>query len=184
MPVRDVFDLIDTLVKPIVLFNSEIWGININKELEQFHLSFMKRILGVKKSTNNCLIYTKTGRYPLYIICIYIRIVKYWFKISTASEHRYNYLHYFNKCPSSWSLFVRKILYEYGFGYVWEANAVGIHHPDFIKQYEQRLKDTFQQKCRSEIANRNRCSLYNHLYREFTMANYLNKVQNEQTGEL
>ena len=73
MSLRDVFD---TLVKPIVLFNSEIWGININKELEQFHLSFMKRILGVKKSTNNCLIYAETGRYPLYI-CIYIRIVKY-----------------------------------------------------------------------------------------------------------
>ena len=116
MPVKDVFDLFDTLVKPIVLFNSEIWGININKELEQFHLSFMKRILGVKKSTNNCLIYAETGSYPLYI-CIYIRIVKYWFKISTASEHRYIYIIY-NKCPSSWSLFVRKILYEYGFGYV------------------------------------------------------------------
>ena len=41
MPVKDVFDLFDTLVKPIVLFNSEIWGININKELEQFHLSFI-----------------------------------------------------------------------------------------------------------------------------------------------
>ena len=48
MPVRDVFDLFDTVVNPIVLFNSEIWGININKELEQFHLSFIKRILGVK----------------------------------------------------------------------------------------------------------------------------------------
>ena len=48
MPVKYVFDLFNTLVKPIVLFNSEIWGININKELEQFHLSFMKRILEVK----------------------------------------------------------------------------------------------------------------------------------------
>ena len=48
MPVKDVFDLFDTLVKPIILFNSEIWGININKELEQFHLSFMKIILVVK----------------------------------------------------------------------------------------------------------------------------------------
>ena len=65
----------------------------------------------------------------------------------------------------AWSLFVQTILYEYGFGYVWEANAVGIPHPVFIKQYEQRLKDTFQQKCRSEIANSNRCSLYNHLQR-------------------
>ena len=49
MPVKDVFDM---FVKPIVLFNSDIWGININKELEQFHFSFMKIIL-VVKSTNN-----------------------------------------------------------------------------------------------------------------------------------
>ena len=91
------------------------------------------------------------------------------FKILTASEHRYIY----NKCPSSWSLFVRNILYEYRFSYVWEANPVGIPHPVFINQYEQRLKDTFQQKCRSEIANSNRCSLYNHL-----------KYKYEQTGEL
>ena len=48
MPVKYVFDLFDTLVKPIILFNSEIWGININKELEQFHLSFMNIIFGVK----------------------------------------------------------------------------------------------------------------------------------------
>ena len=87
------------------------------------------------------------------------------------------YIYIYNKCPSSWSLFVPKKLYEYGFGYVWEANAVGIPHPVFINQYEQGLKDTFQQKYRSEIANNNRCSLYNHLHREFTMANYLNKVQ-------
>ena len=81
MPVKDVFDLFNTLVKPIILFNSEICGININKELEQFHLSFMKIILGV----NNCLIYAETWRYPFYIY-IYIRIVKYWFKISTAKN--------------------------------------------------------------------------------------------------
>ena len=122
MPVKDVFDLFDTLVKPIILFNSEIWGININKELEQFHLSFMKIILGVKISTNNCLIYAETGIYPLYIY-LYIRIVKYWVKILPASQHIYIYIIY-NKCPSFWSLFVRKILYEYGFGYVWEANTI------------------------------------------------------------
>ena len=89
MPVKDVFD---TLVKPIVLFNSEIWGINIDKELEQFHLSFMKRILGVKKLTNTCLIYAETGRYPLYI-CIYIRIVKYVLKFFDCIRAQI-YLHY------------------------------------------------------------------------------------------
>ena len=75
MPVRDIFDLFDTLVTPIVIFDSEIWGIYISKEVEQFHQTFMKRILGVKSTTNNCLVYAETGRYPLYI-CIYKRIIK------------------------------------------------------------------------------------------------------------
>ena len=70
-----------------------------------------------------------------------------------------------------------KLLYEYGFGFVWEANAVGIAHLVFIRQYEQRLKDTFKQKCRSEIANSNRCTLYNNVHRKFTMTHYLNKVR-------
>ena len=158
MPVRDVFDLFDTLVKPIVLFNSEIWGININKELEQFHLSFMKRILGVKKSTNNNM--QRQGDI-LYIYAFTYELLNIGLK---------SRLH---QSIDIFTLFIISVLllYEYGFDDVWEANA------DFIKQYEQRLKDTFQQKCRSEIANSNRCSLYNHLHREFTTANYLNKVQ-------
>ena len=36
MPVRDIFDLFDTLVMPLVIFDSEIWGSNISKEVEQF----------------------------------------------------------------------------------------------------------------------------------------------------
>ena len=35
---RDAFDLFDTLVKPIVIFDSEIRAINISKEVRQFFL--------------------------------------------------------------------------------------------------------------------------------------------------
>ena len=41
--------------------------------------------------------------------------------------------------------------------------------------------DTFQQVCRADIANSNRCSLYYRLNREFVMASYLNKVHNIQS---
>ena len=64
MPVRDAFDLFDTLVKTIVLFDSELWGINISKKVEQFHLTFMKHILGVR-TTHNGLVHAETERYPL-----------------------------------------------------------------------------------------------------------------------
>ena len=69
-------------------------------------------------------------------------------------------------------------MYENGVGCVWETDAVGINHALFIKQFELRLMDTFQQVCRADniIANSNRCSLYYRLNREFVMASYLNKV--------
>ena len=70
LPVRDAFDLFDTLVQPIVIFDSEIWGINISKDEEQFHLIFRKRILGLKTTTNNCLVYDEIGRYPLYHVFV------------------------------------------------------------------------------------------------------------------
>ena len=40
MPVDMIFLLFGTLVRPILLFNCEIWGIKISKELELFHLNF------------------------------------------------------------------------------------------------------------------------------------------------
>ena len=72
---------------------------------------------------------------------------------------------------------VRKLLYQYGFGNIWEEKAACIDlHPVFIKQFDQRLMDTFQQGCRSDIATSNRCSLCNRLGREFQISRYLNKV--------
>ena len=50
------------------------------------------------------------------------------------------------------------------------------NYVQFIKQFELRLMNTFQQVCRAEIANSNRCSLDYRLNREFVMASYLYKV--------
>ena len=42
MPVDMIFLLVDTLVRPKLLFNCEICGIKINKEMELFYLSFLQ----------------------------------------------------------------------------------------------------------------------------------------------
>ena len=81
MPVDMIFLLFDTPVRPILLFNCAIWGFKIYKELELFHLKFLKCILGVKVTTNTCLVYIETGRYSLYVT-IYKLIIKYLAKIN------------------------------------------------------------------------------------------------------
>ena len=76
MPVNVDFELFDTLIKPILLYACEIWGSKMGKEIEIMHINFIKTVLGVKPSTNTCLLYAETGRFPLYVT-IYGQIVKY-----------------------------------------------------------------------------------------------------------
>ena len=75
-----------------------------------------------------------------------------------------------------WFLFVKKLLFQYGFGYVWEAQATFMDHKLFIKAFELRMMDTFQQTCFADTTNRNICILYDALDRDFTMAKYLNTI--------
>ena len=46
--VNVIFDLFDMLIKPILLYACEVWGIKMGKDIEQLHLSFMKTVLGVR----------------------------------------------------------------------------------------------------------------------------------------
>ena len=87
----------------------------MGNDIEQLHLSSMKTVLGVKPSTNTCLIYTETGRFPLYV-CIYKQIIKYWLKLTCTSEHRFIVIAY-HETPAEWSLFVEKLLYENSIGH-------------------------------------------------------------------
>ena len=75
-------------------------------------------------------------------------------------------------------------MYENGFGCVWETDAVGLNHALFIKQFDLRLMDTFQQVCRADIENSNRCSLYYRLNREFVMASYLRYDDHNKIGHI
>ena len=106
---------------------------------------------------------------------LYIDKFKYWLKLTCTSGHRYIAI-VFGESPSEWSLFVKRLLYENGFGNVWETNAAHISHPMFFRQFEQLLRDTFMQSCFSDMETSNKCFLYRSLRREFSMANYLYKI--------
>ena len=56
-----ILKLFDSLIKPILMY-----GCAIN-EIEAYHLQFMKRTLGVKVTTNSCVVYAETGRLPLHV---------------------------------------------------------------------------------------------------------------------
>jgi hypothetical protein len=57
-------------VYPILTYSAEIWEFENKNIIEKIHLKFRKKILGVKTSTPNFMVYgepatTKTGRHDI-----------------------------------------------------------------------------------------------------------------------
>jgi hypothetical protein len=67
------------------LYGSEVWGVGKNDNIEKVHLQFLKRILGVRVTTPNCLVYGELGRYPL-DINIKCRMLCFWSRLMTTEK--------------------------------------------------------------------------------------------------
>ena len=80
VPFKMLMQLFDTYVQSILNYGCEIWGFSSVKKSERVHRKFLKRVLGVKMSTNTMALYGDTGRFPIFVDR-YVRIVKYWLKL-------------------------------------------------------------------------------------------------------
>ena len=91
----------DTLVKPILIYGSEIWGQDIlhtktniketfsndKSEFERVHMRFCKKLLGVNIKSTNLAIRSELGRYP--IICTIVKnVMKYFIRLEGMSNNR------------------------------------------------------------------------------------------------
>ena len=63
-------DLFDKYISPVLSYSSEVWGFHKAPEIEQVQLNFCKRLMRVKRTTQNDFVYGELGRYPMYILVI------------------------------------------------------------------------------------------------------------------
>ena len=87
--------LIDSLVKPIILYACECWGDSLKKEnfsnkIENFHLSMCKQVLGVCKFTSNIKVLAELGRLP-FKIDIETKMFKYLQRMPFIEKNRFLY---------------------------------------------------------------------------------------------
>ena len=57
--------LFNSMVVPIMMYGSEVWGYTDLKLIERLQLRFCKIILKVKKSTPNSMVLGELGVYPI-----------------------------------------------------------------------------------------------------------------------
>ena len=78
--IKTLISLFDTYVSLVLNYCGELWGYVNAQDIERVQTMFLKRILGVKRSTSNDLVYCETGRIPLSANRQFI-MLKYWLKL-------------------------------------------------------------------------------------------------------
>ena len=149
---------------PVVSYGSEIWGTDVHKSIENVHLKFCKKQLGVGSKTPTPAVLGECGRERIFVACI-IKSVKFWLKIISlpvesllGSCYALNY----RQCQlgkTNWASKIRDILNGYGFGWIWENQSV----PDsvaFVSIFSERVKDCEFQRWSSQVCNLPKLRLY------------------------
>ena len=182
LPISQKCKLFDSLVASILNFGSEIWGMHEATDIELIHTKFLRRILGVKKSTNLTALYGELGRFPLLIIRK-LNMIKYWIKILKENESSLLKKVYMmlwedtdinlNYNGKNWASQIKTILQQHGFEYIWQQQFdIDIPFP-IIKQ---RIYDTYLQKWYSDINNSARLKAYSVFKHTFEPEKYLNVI--------
>ena len=174
-------ELFDKLITPILNYASEVWGFKQANCIERVHLQYCKKLLGVKKNTQNDFVYGEFGRTD-FRMRRYLLIIKYFFKILYSREIKYIKLIYklmlndIDTHPTviNWASLVRDILLPLGFYEVWLQQGVG-DYLKFLSLFKQRLQDTFIQNWQSRINNSSRALFYRTIA-TFQFQPYLEKI--------
>ena len=159
-----------------------MWGFSKPVQQERVHLQFCKKLLGVKKSTQNDFIYGELGRVPLQTSILY-SVINYWFKILESEQRMYIKYAYkmlvtdLENRPNSinWVSKVTELLSTLGFHEVWLNQGVG-NKNNFLAEFKIRLNDNFVQNWNSRITESSRATFYS-LSSNFNFQLYLETVK-------
>lgn len=178
---RHKVELFDKLIVPILNYGGEVWGFAHANVIEKVQLQFCKRLLGVKKTTQNDFVYGELGRTTC-IIKRYLLIIKYWFKILQSNSTKYIKVVYNMMLHdmetraniTNWASLVCHLLETMGFQEVWLQQGVG-NFNRFISLFKQRLTDNFIQNWHSRIKESTRAIFYRS-FASFQFQPYLDKI--------
>ena len=167
------------MVKPILLYGSEIWGCKYTPIIERVQTYYCKSFLGVSRTTNTDMVLGECGRLPLYYEYI-TRFIKYWCKMLHMNRNRYPKQTYImlyqldNAGRNTWASYVRETLFKYGFGFIWLSQDVG-DISIFIHMFKTRVSDCLKQDWKNHVDSSARCRHYRHFKSLLDVEYYLMK---------
>ena len=182
LPVDVQIELFDSLVAPIILYNSEIWGMQNLNIVNKLQIKYYKLVLGANISTPSVMVLGDLGKCPLELN-VKQRILMYWFKLVTCNNGcKLSFLLYqlavekdkSNIFCTSWLQGVKDILYDIGLPEVWLSQSNLPYSKDVFKSMiKRRLLDKYIQKWYSDVETSDICCTYRIFKQEFRYEPYL-----------
>ena len=158
------FKIFDMKVCPMLLYGSELWGLETFEYIEKVQYYACKRFINVSLKSCNYGVIGDCGRYPLYVETMK-RTLRYWIKLLKMRNDRYvkkcykMMVHYSEFGYKNLASQVKNVLYENGFGYVCENQNIE-NEKVFLRIIEQRLKDQLLQKWRDSVSENDKLGVY------------------------
>ena len=182
IPPRVSFYIFETLIRPILLYGSDVWGISScnNDAIDKVFYQFIRCILQVKATTSNVMVIGESGQLPPSVFS-HINVLSYMGRLQTLPAHtiaKRIYTELFRLHNWGWNTWVTKVFAlseRYGISF----NDIGTRN--FKLDCKRAVKIRFESQWLADSQNVRKTpilrsySLYKHgLYFE----PYLNSISN------
>ena len=131
----------------------------------RFIYSFVKKLLGVKQSTQNDFIYGELGRLS-FASQRYVSIIRYWLKLVSLNENKHAKCVYdmqledMRSSPKKkWASSVKQLLSKYVFMDIWISQGVE-NSSSFLQVFKQRVRDIYKLEWHERLENSSRVRFY------------------------
>ena len=128
---------------PILTFGAEVWGYQYINKLEKGQSKFVKQYLYQSQNAADFYALGEWGRHPLCMV-YFVKYIKYLLKLIALDAARYPkqcYMMLYRPGAASrntWASHVRKLIFNYGFGYAWIWQEIG--NPEtFIRLFTEMV---------------------------------------------
>ena len=165
------------------MYGCEVWGYANVEPLELFYRSFLKRVLGIFKTTANCMIYGETGKYPI-VHRVYTRMIAFWAKVSEGKATKLSSivykliykLHAVGDYHSAWLMCIKKILCNSGNPNFWYEQEQFSSKAFMKNVVNLQLQNKYLQEWDFEIYRNRKCITYRIFKDNLIFEPYLTKL--------
>ena len=179
LPVDIQIHLFNTLIQPILLYGSEIWGYNKLDIIERVQTSFYKQLLKLNGTTPHCTVLGEVGCVKMEDI-VKNKMLNFWARLALGNQSKIAYSVYkvmrakyeSGEFKSQWLSKIHTMLNDIGLSNIWISDNP-ICAKWFKHSIQLKINDISVQNWRAEVESCGWCRCYKLMKSDRKLEKYL-----------